>query len=139
MMSVLVVICIAVAVSTICPLSSATVTDGILEQLSELKAVIGDVVEQYPTLLEENTEQQENALYHKIDAVMKMVEKDSNYMGAIKKLEKDISPKLMEPIDAKQSWLSDDPELQPIVEEFAGMCQEIIEGILIALNGLAND
>jgi hypothetical protein len=81
-------------------------------------------------------------LYNKIDAVKMMVEED-NYKGAAKKLEGDISPKLSypppypypAPYPYCREWLSDDPELQPFVEEFAGTCQEMIGDIL---DGLTN-
>ena len=130
------------AVSIMCPFSSATTTDGVITKLNELKAMIGDVVKNYPTILTYNTPRQENALYNKIDAVIKMVEGDYNYMGAIKKLENDIAPKLniCETARARaQSWLSDDPELREVVEEFAGACQAKINDILTALQRLMNN
>ncbi|MGD8545277.1 MAG: hypothetical protein PVH12_03775, partial [Candidatus Bathyarchaeota archaeon] len=68
---------------------------------------------------------------------------EGNYKGAAKKLEYDISPKLSypppypypAPYPYRTSWLSKDPELQPVVEEFAGTCQEMIGNIL---EGLTN-
>ncbi len=134
----LVVICVIIAGSVMCPFAcAAEPPDVILPKLDELKEVISSAVDIYPTLLTDtNTLQQANALYNKIDAVMVMVE-EGDYRDAAKKLENDISPKIAVPPDPyhARSWLSDDPALQPVVEEFAGWCQEIIEDIL---DGLTN-
>jgi len=126
-----------IALSIICPLGCAGIPpDPIIEKLNELKDFIEDGVDNHPTLLTDtNTMQQANALYNKIDAVKMMVE-EGNYLGAAKKLENEISPKLGTPPDPyRRSWLSDDPELQPVVEEFAYSCQQMIGDIL---EGLTN-
>ena len=139
MMSVLVVIYAIIAVTVICPLGcAAQPPDVILPKLNELKGFIAEVVEANPMILTAtNTAQQANALYNKIDAVMMMVE-EGNYMGAAEKLEMDIAPKVnyCDTVRVRaRSWLSDNPELQGTVYEFAGMCQEMIEDIL---EGLTN-
>jgi len=129
------VIISTIALSIICPLGCAGIPpDPIIEKLNELKDFIADAVDTHPTLLTDtNTMQQANALYNKIDAVKMMVEQD-NYLGATKKLEDDISPKLSIPPDPyRRSWLSDDPELQFVVEEFAGTCQSLIGEIIMLL------
>ena len=135
----------AALASTTCPFALAqqeptNMVDGALEQLRELKNVIQEVVGPYPRIFTDtNTLQQANALCNKIDAVIKMVAGDYNYMGAIKKLENDIAPKLADPRPTPcTSWLSRDPELQDIVRRFAGICQEMIEDILTALYRLMN-
>lgn len=132
----LVVVCALIAVSVICPLGCAAIPpDPMIDKLNDLRDFIADVVDANPRILTDtNTMQQANALYNKIDAVKMMVE-EWNYMGAAHKLENDISPKLGQPPDPHRSWLSNDPELQPVVEEFAGACQEMIEDIL---DGLTN-
>lgn len=137
--SAFVVIVSIVALRIICPLGcAAEPPDVLLPKLSDLKGFIAEVVETYPMILTlTNTPQQANALYNKIDAVMIMVE-EGNYMGAAKKLEMDIAPKVNFCDTTRvraRSWLSDNPELQDVAYEFAGMCQEMIEDIL---DGLTN-
>ena len=138
-MSLLIVIYAIIAVSVICPLGyAAHPPEIILERLDELKDFIAEIVEVNPRIMTvTNTAQQANALYNKINAVMMMVE-EGNYMGAAKKLEKDISPKLTICDTTRvraRSWLSYDPELRDVAYEFSGMCQEMIEDIL---EGLTN-
>ena len=110
----------------------------ILELLNELKAVIAEYVEGNPRLLTDtNTMQQANALYNKIDVVIGMVQQDNSYTEAIKKLNKDIAPKVNICDTARiraLSWLSDDPRLDGVVHQFAGICQGIIEDILILMS-----
>lgn len=134
-----VVTCAVIAASVICPLGcAAEPADVILPRLNELKSFIAEAVEANPVMFTvTNTQQQANALYNKIDAVMIMVE-EGNYMGAAEKLEMDIAPKVNICDTARvraRSWLSDNPELQRVVYEFAGTCQEMIEDIL---DGLTN-
>lgn len=149
-MSMLAIISAILTVGVICPLGCAVnPPEIILEQLGELKQLISGAVDVYPTLFSDtNTAEQANALYNKIDAVEMMIE-EGNYKGAARKLEGDISPKLSyppsypypppypypAPYPYRRSWLSNDPELQLIVEEFAGTCQLMIEDIL---EGLTN-
>jgi hypothetical protein len=113
-----------------------------LEKLNDLKEVISGAVDVYPTLFTDtNTLQQANALYHKIDVVIGMVQQDNTCMEAIKKLEKDIAPKVNICETARiraLSWLSDDPELQDVAYEFAGRCQEIIQEIIMYLSQPVN-
>ena len=109
----------------------------VLELLNELKAVIAEFVEANPRLFTRtNTLQQANALYNKIDVVIGMVQQDDSCMEAIKKLKKDIAPKVNICDTARiraLSWLSDDPRLDDVVHQFAGVCQGIIEDALILL------
>ena len=111
--------------------------EGILELLNELKTVIAEFVDANPRLFTTtNTMQQANALYNKIDVVIGMVQQDNGYMEAIRKLERDIAPKVNICDTARiraLSWLSDDPELDRVVHQFAGICQGIIEDVLILL------
>jgi len=111
-----------------------------LEKLNELKVVISGAVDAHPTLFTDtNTLQQANALYNKIDVVIGMVQQDNTCMEAIKKLEMDIAPKINICDTARiraLSWLSDDPELQDVAYEFAGICQGIIEEINMYLAAL---
>ena len=110
----------------------------ILELLNELKAVIAEYVEGNPRLFTDtNTMQQANALYNKIDVVIGMVQRDNSYVEAVKKLGKDIAPKVNICETARiraLSWLSDDPMLDGVVHRFAGVCQGIISDILILMD-----
>ena len=144
MILVFIVIC-AMAMTTICPLSFAQqeppVTDGILTKLSQLKTVIAEFSGEYNVFTDTNTAQQANALYNKIDVVMRTVEQDHNYRDAINKLENDISPKVnicVTTRDRARSWLSDDPALHEVVVEFENICQGIIEDVLAELHRLVN-
>jgi len=81
-----------------------------------------------------NTKQLKNALANKMDAVINMFEM-GNFQGGYKKLDKDITPKLnfCGTVRVRAlSWLSLDPELEDVVYEFAGMCQELIGIIKLA-------
>lgn len=148
MMSVLVVICACMLTVLLMPKEVSAFQPQseppgrILELLNQLKEVISGAVDIYPTLLTgTNTLQQANALYNKIDVVIGMVQQDNTYKEAIKKLEMDIAPKVNYCDTARiraRSWLSDDPELQDVAYEFAGMCQGIIEEILTELHRLEN-
>lgn len=108
-----------------------------LERLNDLKDLIGAYVDMYPTLFTiTNTMQQANALYCKIDVVIGMAQQDVKSFEAIKKLEEDISPKLAippDPMTPTRSWLTRDPELQLIVQEFAGGCQSLIGQVIMYL------
>lgn len=78
------------------------------------------------------TMQQKNALANKIDVVIGMFD-DGQHGGAIAKLENDIAPKVNICQTARaraRSWLSDDPELDGVVREFAAGCQELIQRII---------
>ena len=139
------VICMIIAISCICPIGMAQqeppMTNGILRQLGELKAIIEAYSGEYDVFTDTNTEQQASAIYNKIDVVTKMVEQDNNYRGAINKLENDISPKLnicTTTRDRARSWLSEDPELQDVILDFEDACQSMIEEILSQLNNLIN-
>jgi hypothetical protein len=80
------------------------------------------------------TEQLKGALSRKIDAVIKMMD-EGEYDEAYDKLEDDIAPKLTICETARiraRSWLSYDPELQDVVYQFSGECQELIAAIKLA-------
>ncbi len=141
--STLVFACALLPLGFICQASLAQteppLAEHVLEQLSELKGVIEASVEDHPKIMTvTNTMQQANALYNKIDAAATMVQEGS-FRGASNILGNDISPKLniCETVRARAlSWLSEDPLLQDAVQTFEGICQSMIEDILIDLNRL---
>lgn len=83
------------------------------------------------------TNQQKDVLSKKIDTVAKMIDR-GNFKGAVKKLERDIGPKLADPRPTpRTSWLAyypDDPRLQGEVREFALLCQNLIQQIIFLIS-----
>ena len=80
------------------------------------------------------SEQRKAALIKKIDDVVMMFEK-GNFQGGYNKLDNDIAPKLNICATARiraLSWLSDDPEVQDRVHQFAQTCQDLIVLIKLA-------
>ena len=105
----------------------------ILEELNDLKDLIKEYAEEY-NVFTDNTAQQANALYNKINVVYGMIE-SGHYNQAVKKLENDISPKLTicdTHRDWARSWLNYDYETHYAnreVQQLEAGCQLIIEDI----------